>query len=80
MSSFQEAILQASSFAQETLSAFASGDFVVHLLIGGAIGGSFVLGVVRNGLSKAISGAFGGAFAVLTLWLVAKLITLAFGF
>lgn len=64
---------------QEAIFNFASGDFTVIMMIGAAIGGGYVLGVAKRSLSKAFVGALGGASAVLVLWVVAKLITLAAG-
>lgn len=79
MTSYQEAMLQVLESVREAFLTFASGEVTTLLMIGGAIGGSFVLAFVRNRLSKAIVRALGGAFAVLALWFVARLLTLALG-
>lgn len=79
MSSFQEAVFQILSVVQEVVFHFAAGDFVVVLMIGAAIGGGCVLGVVRRSLSNVFVGALGGFSTVLILWGAAKVVMLAIG-
>lgn len=74
MNYFREEIFHAVDVLQQVLSQFASGEFVVVLMIGAAIGGGYVLGMARNSLSKVFVGALGGVSVVAFLWLVANLI------
>lgn len=74
MSFFQEEIFHAVDVLHQVLSQFVSGDFVVVMMIGAAIGGGYVLGMARNSLSKGFVGALGGVSVVAFLWLIANLV------
>lgn len=79
MIQFQEAVFRGLHFLQEMLLVFTAGHLIVSMMIGGAIGGGFILGIVKRGLSNALVGAIGGASAVLILWGMAKMLVVAFG-
>lgn len=59
---------------QELLTQFASGEYVVPMMVGAALGGGYVLGIARNSLSKVIVGGLGGVSVVAFFWIVANLL------